>query len=213
MSRLWPLFALVRADVLERTRRYQYLAMVVGTMLLGTLLLPGRNANYETFLIDGYRGVYNSAWVGASYALLAAMLLSLFGFYLIKDAVERDRSTRVGEIIATTSVDRFSYTLGKVLSNFLVLASISVILFATAVAMQLVRGENRSIELAQIAAPVALAVLPLVAIVGAIAVLFEMVPWLRAASATSSTSSRGRGTRFGAYRRTCARHGREICSA
>lgn len=180
MSGIWPIWALVRADVLERTRRYQYLATVVATMLLGTLLLPGRNANYETFLIDGYRGVYNSAWVGASYALLSTLLLSIFGFYLVKSAVERDRSTRVGEIIATTSIGRVSYTIGKVLSNFTVLASVAAILFVTAIAMQLVRAESTSINLALIATPFALAVLPTVAMVAAIAVFFEMVPWLRA---------------------------------
>ncbi len=179
MKRLWAIFALVRADVFERTRRYQYLATVAGTLLVGTLLLPARNANYETFLIDGYRGVYNSAWVGASCALLATMLLSLFGFYFVKSAVERDRTTRVGEIIATTSINRFDYALGKVLSNFLVLLSMTAILFLTAVAMQFVRGENTSLDLGAIAAPFALAVLPTIAMVGAIAVFFEMVPWLR----------------------------------
>lgn len=179
MSQVWPIWALVRADVLERTRRYQYLATIVATMLLGTLLLPGRNSNYETFLIDGYRGVYNSAWVGASYALLSTLLLSLFGFYLVKSAVERDRATRVGEIIATTSIDRLTYTLGKVLSNFLVLGSVTGILLVTAIAMQLVRGESASLNLAQIAEPIALVVLPTMAMVAALAVFFEMVPWLR----------------------------------
>lgn len=179
MSRLWSIWALARADLLERTRRYQYLATVVATIVLGTLLLPGRNANYETFLIDGYRGVYNSAWIGASYALLSTLLLSLFGFYLVKSAVERDRTTRVGEIIATTSIDRLSYTVGKLLSNFLVLASITVILFVTAIAMQFVRGESTSLNLGQIAMPFALVVLPTVAMVAAIALFFEMVLWLR----------------------------------
>lgn len=179
MSRLWPIYALVRADFFERTRRYAYVATVAATLLIGTLLLPGRNANYETFLIDNYRGVYNSAWVGASCALLAAMLLSLFGFYLVKSAVERDRTTRVGEIIATTSVGRFEYALGKVLSNFLVLASMTAIFAITAVAMQLLRGENMSVNIAQIGVPFALVVLPLVAVVAALAVFFEMIPWLR----------------------------------
>jgi len=179
VSRVWPIAALVRADLLERTRCYQYLATIVATMLLGTLLLPGRGSNYETFLVDNYRGLYNSAWVGASYALLSALLLSIFGFYLVKNAVERDRVSRVGEIIATTSIDRFGYTLGKALSNFLVLASLTGMLFLTAIAMQLVRGESKSLDLAQIAAPFALAVLPLVAVVAAVAVLFEMTPWLR----------------------------------
>ena len=180
MSRAWPIYALVRADVLERVRRYQYLATIVVTMLIGTLLVPARNAGYETFLIDGYRGIYNSAWIGASYALLAAMLLSLFGFYNVKSAVERDRTTRVGEIVATTPIGRLDYALGKALSNFLVLASMVVILCVTAIAMQFVRGESQSLQLGQIVVPFAIVVLPLMAMVAAIAVLFEMIPWLRA---------------------------------
>lgn len=179
MSRLWPIYALVRADVLERTRRYQYLVTVAVTMLIGTLLVPGRNASYETFLIDGYRGIYNSAWIGASYALLAAMLLSLFAFYNVKSAVERDRTTRVGEILATTSIDRFDYSLGKALSNFVVLGSMAVILCVTAMVMQFVRGESTAFHPLQILIPFALIVIPLMAMVAAIAVLFEMVPWLR----------------------------------
>lgn len=179
MSWVWPVYALVRADFFERTRRYQYLATVAVTLLVGALLLPARNAGYETFLIDNYRGVYNSAWIGASYALLAAIILSLFGFYLVKSAVERDRTTRVGEIIATTSIGRFEYAFGKVLSNFFVLASMAALLVVTAVVMQFVRAESESLDLAQIVLPFALAILPLVAMVGAIAVLFEMIPWLR----------------------------------
>ena len=147
MTRLWPVYALVRADVLERTRRYQYVATVVVALLLGTLLVPGRNAGYETFLIDGYRGFYNSAWIGASYAVLVALLLSLFGFYNVKSAVERDRTTRVGEIVATTPIGRFDYSLGKALSNFLVLGSMTAILCVTAVAMQFVRGESHALDL------------------------------------------------------------------
>lgn len=179
MTWVWPVYALVRADFFERTRRYQYLATVAVTLSIGALLLPARNAGYETLLIDNYRGVYNSAWIGASYALLAAMLLSLFGFYLVKSAVERDRSTRVGEIIATTSIGRFEYACGKVLSNFFVLASMAAFVAVTAVVMQFVRSESASLQLAQIVLPFALAILPLVAMVSALAVFFEMVPWLR----------------------------------
>jgi hypothetical protein len=179
MSRIWSIYALARADVFERMRRYQYLATVAVTLLIGTLLVPARNAGYETFLIDGYRGIYNSAWIGASYALLTAVLLSLFAFYNVKSAVERDRTTRVGEIIATTSIGRFDYSLGKALSNFVVLGSMGVILCITAIVMQFVRGESYALHLEQIVIPFVLVVFPLMAMIAAIAVFFEMVPWLR----------------------------------
>jgi hypothetical protein len=179
VSRLWAIYSLARADLLERTRRYQYVATIAVTLLIGTLLVPAKNAGYETFLVDGYRGIYNSAWIGATFAILATMLLSLFGFYNVKSAVERDRSSRVGEVVAATSVTRFDYALGKALSNFLVLGSMAAILFIVAIAMQFVRGESTGFNLGQIAAPFALIVLPTIAMVAAIALLFEMIPWLR----------------------------------
>jgi hypothetical protein len=176
---MWAIYGLARADLLERTRRYQYVATIVVTVLLGTLLVPAKRAGYETFLIDGFRGVYNSPWIAATFALLASLLLSLFGFYNVKSAVQRDRETRVGEIVASTSIGRFDYALGKALSNFLVLASMTVILFVVAVVMQYVRGENTAIDLGQIASPFALIVIPSIAITAAVALLFEMIPWLR----------------------------------
>ncbi len=179
MTRLWAIYALARADLLERSRRYQYLATIAVTLVVGTLLVPAKNAGYATFVIDGYRGIYNSAWVGATFAILASMLLSLFAFYNVKSSVERDRKTRVGEILAATPVTRFDYALGKALSNFLVLGSMAAILFVVAVAMQFVRGESAAFDLGQIAGPFALVVLPTIAMVAAIALLFEMIPWLR----------------------------------
>jgi hypothetical protein len=179
VTRVWAIYALTRADLLERTRRYQYLATIAVTLLIGTLLVPAKNAGYQTFLIDGYRGIYNSAWIGATFALLASLILSLFAFYNIKSAVERDRTTRVGEILAATPLRRFDYALGKALSNFLVLGSMAAILFVVAIVMQFVRGESAGFDLGQIAAPFALVVLPTIAMVAVIALLFEMIPWLR----------------------------------
>ena len=55
----------------------------------------------------------------------------------------------------------------------------AAILFVVAVVMQFVRGESAAFDLGQIAAPFALVVLPTIAMVAAIALLFEMIPWLR----------------------------------
>jgi hypothetical protein len=179
VSRIWAIYSLALADLRERTRRYQYLATIAVTLLIGTLLVPAKHAGYQTFLVDGYRGIYNSAWIGATFAILASLMLSLFAFYNIKSAVERDRTTRVGEILAGTPLRRFDYALGKALSNFLVLGSMAAILFVVAIVMQLVRGESFALNAGQIAAPFALVVAPVVAMVAAIALLFEMIPFLR----------------------------------
>ncbi len=179
MRGLFAICGIARADFFERTRRYQYLATVVVTLLLGVLFVPARNANYVAFTVDGYRGVYNSAWMGAMLAMLATVTISLFGFYLVKSAIDVDRQTRVGEIVAATSVSKFQYIAGKWLGNVAVLFSLSAFLCVDAVVMQLVRGEDRTIDLLAIVTPFVVVALPVIAIVAAVAVLFEAIPFLR----------------------------------
>src|SRR4029079_3216594 len=86
-----------------------------------------------------HRGIYNSAWIGAAIAMLTASFVGLIGFYVRRNAIERDRQTRVGDVLAATPVSRFEYVFSKVLSNFAVLAVIALALALSAVVTQLVR--------------------------------------------------------------------------
>ena len=71
--------------------------------------------------IGTVRGVYNSAWTATVMALVINTFLSLAGFYVVKNAVDRDRQTGVGQILATTRLSKPLYTLGKAASNLAVL--------------------------------------------------------------------------------------------
>ena len=51
---------------------------------------------------NGYRGVYNSAWIGVLMTICCSTFLSLAGFYIVKNSVQRDTDTRVGQILAAT---------------------------------------------------------------------------------------------------------------
>lgn len=179
MMKASALYQLARSDFFERTRQFQYLIVVAGTLWLGSAFVPGKGASYAVMSIDKYRGVYNSAWLGLVFATVSTFALLLFGFYLVKGAVQRDRETRVGEILASTSMGKFEYVLGKMLSNVAVLGSILAILFVEAIAMQLLRGEDRSINLVQLGLPMALFGIPVICVVSAVAVLFEVLPLLR----------------------------------
>ena len=179
---------LAQADFRERVRRYSFLIMLVLTLWVGYLLVPPVDAGYVAGIlphdrrsdVDWYlRGVYNSAWIGSMVALLASVLLSLPGFYLVKNAVERDRCTGVGEILATTPLGKPFYTLGKWLSNLALLGTMVGVLAGSALAMQLVRGEVMRVDLWALLSPFLLIVLPTMAVVAALAVLFETIPWLR----------------------------------
>lgn len=162
------------ADFLERVRRYSFFV----TMLAGVYLGYTVNAGYIVIYLGNYCGEYNSAWVGTLVALASAVFISLVGFYIVKNSVDRDRRTRVGQIIAATPVGKFTYLLSKTLSNFLVLSAIVGIQVIAAVAMLLLSPQNPGFEIWKLLSPFLLITLPALIFVAALAVLFESIMWL-----------------------------------
>lgn len=179
MTTARSLYHLIRADFLERTRRYSFLIVLGLTIWAGYVFVPPAGASYSAMALGDYRGIYNSAWVGAMMAIMTSLFLTLAGFYLVKDAVERDERTGVGQIIATTPLSRPLYVLGKALSNFVVLAAMAAVLAGVALAMQLIRGEDLHLDLWALWSPFVFILLPALAVVAATAVLFETISWLR----------------------------------
>ena len=169
------LYHMARADFLERARRYSFLVTVAGAVFLGYMI----NAGNVNLSFQDQRGILNSAWVGTLIGLTAAMMLPLFGFYLVKNTLERDRETRVGEILAATPLGKAAYTCGKTLSNFLFLGVILAILTAAGLLLQMLSGEDRHVHLAAFLQPILWIALPPIAVVAALAVLFESIRWLR----------------------------------
>jgi hypothetical protein len=170
------LYHMVRADFLERARRYSFLLT-----LAGALYLAYGVATEKVWMVigDGYRGVYNSAWIGALTAVCCSTFISLAGFYVVKNSVQCDTETRVGQILAATPMRKSFYTLAKTISNFAVLASWVAILMVAAVGMQLLHAEVRQISLWKLWSPFLLITLPAMAITAALALLFETLPVLR----------------------------------
>ncbi|HVT16527.1 MAG TPA: hypothetical protein VHQ90_10175 [Thermoanaerobaculia bacterium] len=166
---------LARADFRERARRSSFLLTLAATLYFCYLI----NAGYVHLSIAGQRGVLNSAWMGTLMGLFIGTLLPLAGFYLVKNTLEWDRRTGVGEILAATPLSRRAYTMGKALSNFLLLAVIVALLALAAAVLQLLAGEDRRLDLAALLAPIAWLALPPIALTAAAAVFFEAVSWLR----------------------------------
>jgi len=169
------LYHLARADFLERVRRYSFLFTLGIAAYLGYAAASGQ----LVMQINDSRGVFNSAWIGGLMALVATTFLSLAGFYVVKNTIERDRSTRVGEILASTPMSKTMYVMGKAASNFAVLGVMVLILALSGIVMQFWRAEDAHVELWKLLAPFLLIALPAMAVVAAIAVAFETIPWLR----------------------------------
>lgn len=173
------LYHLARADFYERVRRHGFFVALVFCVYGGYAFLPPNGSKYMTMSMDSHRGIYNSAWIGSAVAMLAGAFVSLIGFYIVKNTLERDRRTGVGQILATTPISKLQYTLGKTFSNFAVLAAMTGVVALACVVMQFVRGEDHAFNAWRMFAPFVLLTLPVLFITSAVAVFFETMPVLR----------------------------------
>jgi hypothetical protein len=173
------LYHIAKADFLERVRRYSFLVTLAVAVYAPWGFIPPNNSTWSTLSIGGTRGIYNSAWIGAQVAMLTSTFLTLVGFYLIKNSIDRDYQTRVGQILSATPLSKLKYTIGKMLSNAAVLAAIVSVMIVVAGIMQYVRAEDRHLDPLLLVAPFLYTMIPLVLLIGAVAVLFECIPRLR----------------------------------
>lgn len=178
MKTLRSIYHLMRADYLERTRRYSFLVTLATVVFMAYAYVPSRDAGYITLSVDGARGLYNSAWVGSLVAILVGITMPGLGFFLVKNAITRDTKTGVGQIIATTPLSRPAYIIGKWLSNLSVLSVMIAVTAFSTVVLQFVLAEDRHINLLTLLSPLVWVILPTVALVAAIAILFETIGWL-----------------------------------
>jgi hypothetical protein len=167
--------AIACADFLERVRRYSFLLTMMFAIFLGYAAATGR----IMIQLGGSRGVYTSAWVGALVALVTTCWVSLVGFYIVKGAIDRDRQTGVGQVLAATPLSKPTYTMGKFVSNFAVLASMVLVLAVAAVVMQIFLREDPRFDLFALLSPFVIVALPAMLLTAALAVLFETLPVLR----------------------------------
>lgn len=168
-----------QADFYDRVRRRNYLVILLCMSVVTALFFPSNDDAYATVLIGGYRGIYNSQWVGASLAILSVTFLPVICFYLVKNAIEGDRDRGVCELIAATPVGKLPYLTGKWLANLSLLFGVMVVMSVAAIFVQLWHGESYHISILDLMVPQVLFVLPILAVISAAAVLFETIPVLR----------------------------------
>ena len=171
-------FHMMRADFLERARRTSFLVILGIALLAGYLYIPPADSTTLALALGPWRGVYNSAWIGVVFGILTVILLPLFGYFLIKNTIERDRITRVGQIIATTPISKLAYMLGKWLSNLATLTAMLVMFNLMALFMLFLRAEVREVDLWALSAPIWMMGFPVIALTAAVALWFESVPFL-----------------------------------
>jgi len=179
MMDLNRIYHVTKADFLQRARSYQFYVTLVITLYLACLFVPDISTQYATLMVNGYRGIYTTGWIGISVAISTSLFLCLFGFYLVKNTLTRDEALNVGQLFATSSTDNITYILGKVLSNFLILASLMGSAILASGLMFFLRGESKVFDLWTLVSPFLILVTPTIIVISVVALLFEIIPWFK----------------------------------
>lgn len=163
---------------LQRVRKYGFLVVLGLTIIISISFVPTADSTIQTMNFSGYRGVYNSAWIGALISLLSCFCFVLFGFYFVKDSIGQDKRSGMEQLIATTPITKLKYLLHKFMSNIFLLLTIASLVLFMGVIMQVVRGEELTVRLWLFIQPFLLITVPTILFISALALVFETIPLL-----------------------------------
>ena len=166
--------SIIKGDYQQRTRSYAFLITLAISLYLAYTFVPAPGAAYTTVKIGKYVGENNTAWIGYVTAMMTSIFLALLGFYLINNTIKKDRDTEVGMIIATTQVSNFKYLFTKVLSNFMVLLTITGLVSIMGIILVFVRSNGASFNIIQFLLPYLLTTMPCIFFISSLAVLAEV---------------------------------------
>ncbi len=176
MNAIWQS---IITNIKQRTRQQSYIVSLLAMTALTMLFFPAPDSEYQTLIINGYRGIYNSSWIGVCLAMLNMLFLPLICFYLVKNVIELDRRSNTCELIASTPISKLVYLFSKWCSNVFVLLSIMVVMIISSILVQLYYGESYHIQLWELIWPQLVFVFPVLLAVVSIALMFESIKWLR----------------------------------
>lgn len=173
--------SLIQFNLLKQMRTYKFMFVVMVSILLGILCVPGLSDGYEIFYMGGVRGIYNSAWLGALAAMSTSIILWLPGFYMQRSQITEDQKLKIGQIIASTPMSKLQYIFGKFISNLVVLLVLDGLFLISMVAMQFIRHESMSIDIWQYIGPQAILVIPSLVFCASLSVLLDVFPGMKGA--------------------------------
>ncbi len=165
----------IKFDYLQRVRSYSFLITLCISLAVAYTFVPEPNANYSTIRIADHVGYYNAAWFGYVTAIMTSIFLSLIGFYLVNGSINKDLTTKIGHITASTRITNFKYLLSKVLSNFLVLVTIVFIVFLMSIILFYLYNDGYSLKILDFLIPYLLVPIPAMFFIAVLAIIFEIV--------------------------------------
>lgn len=170
------IYQVLKADFLERTRRFSFLAICAITMFLTFLSVPNIKAPFVSICLepDIFRQGSNSSWISITIALCGGILFPMIGLSFVKNNISMDRNTGLLSIMPSGNMSKANYVIGKYLSSLFLLTVMWGLTIMGAAIMLPVQFPNQPLSFYDFISPF-IGIYPGIVFASALAVFLESV--------------------------------------
>ena len=155
-----------------RCKKYKKILFII--FIISILFIPNKDGFTIGLTINGsYRGIFNSAWIGIYLCIIYLTLISILGFFLIKDRNLIINNHRVNIIFESTSMNKSTFVLSLFFSKFLILLTTILPITIVGIIAQLVKMEVKYINLIDLISPFLVFAIPLLIFISSISCFFD----------------------------------------
>lgn len=169
----------LKADFLERTRRFSFLAICAITMFFSFLSVPNIKAPFVSICLEPniFRQGSNSSWIPITIALCGGILFPMIGLSFVKNNISKDRNTGLLYIMQSMNMPKASYVIGKYLSNLFLLTIMWILTILGAAIMLPFQFPNQLLNFHDFISPF-IGIYPGIIFASALAIFLESVPFI-----------------------------------
>lgn len=170
------IYQILKADLLERTRRFSFLLICTFSMFLAFFSVPDVEAPLVSICMEPniFNQGTNSSWISISIALCGGMLFPMIGFSFVKNNISMDRNNGLLYSMQSMNMKRGNYIIGKFLSNLIILTIMWIFVVIGAALMLPFQLPNQPLESYEFISPF-IGMYPGIIFTSAFAVILESI--------------------------------------
>ena len=172
-----------KADFLERSRRFSFIAMIALALFGAFFFVPSQTQDGFSFLSimpDIFYQVSNPTWIPVASAMGTGFFLMLMGLFYLRTGVSFDEKVGIDQLVLASPTGNSAYLIAKFLSGTLLLTYIAAITMLGSYVMAVIHFPGEVLPLRTFLVPYAFLVATL-PVTSAFAVFFSSVRPLRGA--------------------------------
>lgn len=173
------IYQIAKADYLERTRRFSFLAICAVAMFLAFFSVPDVEAPFVSIAMEPniFSQGTNSSWIPIAIALCGGLLFPVIGLSYVKNNISMDRNSGLLYLMQAMNMKKRYYIFGKFLSSLLLLTVMWLLVITSAAIMIPFQFPNETFIFYEFISPF-LGIYPGIVFVAAFAVILESMSFV-----------------------------------